>query len=141
MEIKTLTPEETMAFAKDYGQSLRPNTLLCFRGDLAAGKTTFVKGLVEGLAGISADEVSSPTFSYLNIYEGKVPVYHFDLYRLRDVEEFLSMGFDEYFTAGGVCCIEWTERIASLIPEEAMVITLKHLPEGGRSIHIEEIMH
>ena len=77
----------------------------------AAGKTTFIKGLIHAAAQIASSEVQSPTFNYLNIYEGRKTIYHFDLYRLRDRDEFLSMGFDEFFDAGGICCIEWSERI------------------------------
>jgi tRNA threonylcarbamoyladenosine biosynthesis protein TsaE len=81
--------------------------------------------------------VQSPTFTYLNIYSGKATIYHFDLYRLHDIDQFLSMGFDEYFDAGGICCIEWAERIQNFLPSNAIKITLDHLEAGCRSITIE----
>lgn len=124
---------ETYQIGVNLGKELAENTILCFFGNLGAGKTTFIKGVVNGLLGISSNEVNSPTFTYLNIYENKV--YHFDLYRLKDADEFLSMGFDEMFDAGGVCCIEWSEKISTLIPENALSIIITH--EGGDSRRIE----
>lgn len=128
--------DETTALGLAFGKSLAPNTVVCFFGDLAAGKTTFIKGLAAGASGVSSHHVNSPTFVYLNIYEGEKTVFHFDLYRLHDIDEFLSMGFDEMFSAGGICCIEWSERIAPLIPSDAIKITLRHAGEGVREIEI-----
>ena len=126
-----------MDFAKEFSRCLRPNDVLCFFGDLGSGKTTFIKGLVEGASGLSANSVSSPTFTYLNIYTGpQLVVYHFDLYRLRDVDEFLSMGFDEYMTAGGICCIEWSERIVELLPQHYRRVVMSLSERGGRNIEI-----
>lgn len=118
-----------MAIGRQMGQQLTPGAILCLFGDLGAGKTTFVKGVLEGLHGEGDQEVTSPTFTYLNIYPGTTPLYHFDLYRLRDADEFLSMGFEEFLHSNGVCCLEWSEKIQPLIPEEALCVTLKH--EGG----------
>jgi tRNA threonylcarbamoyladenosine biosynthesis protein TsaE len=133
--------EDTIAFAKKFSQQIPPNSILCFFGDLGAGKTTFIKGLVVAMTQCEQDLVNSPTFVYLNIYPadkaGNKAVYHFDLYRLRDLDEFLSMGFDEMFYAGGVCCIEWSERIASLLPPEAIYVTISHIKENERLIVIE----
>lgn len=118
------------------GKTLNENSVVCFFGDLAAGKTTFIKGLVAGAAEYDSQEVISPTFVYLNIYKGKKTIYHFDLYRLRDTDQFLSMGFDEYFFANGICCIEWTERIADLLPPNTIKVSLAHLNETTREITI-----
>lgn len=129
---------ETTSIAFELGKSLPDNTIICFFGDLAAGKTTFIKGLVYGVAGIDPEHVHSPTFTYLHIYTGRLKtVYHFDLYRLRDIDEFLSMGFDEYLDAGGVCCIEWSERIAACLPANRMNIYIEHAGEDKRLITIE----
>ncbi|MCC5832548.1 MAG: tRNA (adenosine(37)-N6)-threonylcarbamoyltransferase complex ATPase subunit type 1 TsaE [Chlamydiales bacterium] len=133
--IVTHSSEETIEFGAAFGASLKPNTVLCLFGELGSGKTTFVKGVVQGVTGIAPDLVVSPTFVYLNIYE---TIYHFDLYRLHDCDEFLSLGFEEYFFAGGVCCIEWSERIAPIIPEGAIKVTLSHLREELREISISE---
>lgn len=130
------SPEETAAVAADLALALAPSNLLSFYGDLGAGKTTFIKSLIATITGISEEEVCSPTYTYLNIYPGKLPVYHFDLYRLRDADDFLGMGFEEYFTAGGICCIEWSERIPELLPPGSIKITLTHLGRDRRQIQI-----
>lgn len=127
---------ETFTFSFEFGQRLKRGDIICFFGDLGAGKTTFIKGLTAGAAGIDPDKVNSPTFTYLNIYEGKNTIYHFDLYRLRDSDEFLSAGFHEYLYADGICCIEWSEKIADLIPPEATSVYLSHIDQNTRSISI-----
>lgn len=137
MEKDCFSEAETRAFAAEWGRQLKKNSIVCFFGDLGAGKTTFIKGLVEGTAEISPDQVNSPTFVYLNIYQGKTTIYHFDLYRLRDVDEFLSMGFEEYFFAGGLCCIEWSEKIEPLLPPQTIRVTIDHQGESKRRITIE----
>lgn len=128
--------EETVALGYEFGKSLLDNSIVCFFGDLAAGKTTFIRGLTAGVISDYSAQVSSPTFVYLNIYEGNRTVYHFDLYRLQDSDEFLSMGFDEIFFRGGVCCVEWPERIASLLPANCIHVTMKHVAENVRQIII-----
>ncbi len=131
------SPEETMALGESLGKVLLVNNVLCFFGDLGAGKTTFIKGIVKGYAQYPSEQVNSPTFVYLNIYSGNHTVYHFDLYRLRDADEFISMGFDEMFTAEGICCIEWSEKIAHLLPPGCLKITMEHSEEESRLIKIE----
>lgn len=131
----TCSAIETIAFGAAFGKTLKPNSIICLFGELGAGKTTFVKGIVQGATGVTPEKVVSPTYTYLNIYE---PVYHFDLYRLHDCDEFLALGFDEYLFAGGICCIEWSERIAPIIPESALQVTLCHLTEETREISISE---
>ena len=118
------------------GKRLQPNSILCFFGDLGAGKTTFIQGLTAGVLGAPTEEVNSPTFTYLNIYRGNSTLYHFDLYRLRDADEFLSMGFDETFDAGGITCIEWAEKISSIIPEGTIYVKMTHLGGDQRNIEI-----
>jgi tRNA threonylcarbamoyladenosine biosynthesis protein TsaE len=129
-------PEETQAFGQQLGRDLPLNSIIAFFGELGAGKTTLIKGLAAGAANIDPREVSSPTFTYLNIYEGVKTVYHFDLYRLRSQEEFLAMGFDEYFTAGGITCLEWSERIASILPPQTLILELAHAGETGRKVSL-----
>ena len=132
--------EETFELGTNFGALLQENSIVCFFGDLGAGKTTFIKGLAAGIE-IDPETVSSPTFTYLNIYSGKKILYHFDLYRLRDADEFLSMGFDEFFDAGGICCLEWSEKIATLIPEEALIVNIVHLGGDKRKIEISHGAH
>lgn len=121
------------------GENITGPRTVCFFGDLAAGKTTFIKGFVSGAASISPDEVSSPTFVLLNIYEGEQPIYHFDLYRLQNAEGFFSLGFEEYWNAPGICCIEWAERIEDVLPKNAIYVRMKSLSENKREILLEGI--
>lgn len=130
---------ETMAVGAALGKQLMTNSIVCFFGDLAAGKTTFIKGLAAGAADCDANSIQSPTFNYLNIYLGEKSIYHFDLYRLRDSDEFLSMGFDELFEAEGICCIEWSERIAPLLPEGCIRVSMTHEGDDLRRIVIQGI--
>jgi tRNA threonylcarbamoyladenosine biosynthesis protein TsaE len=125
---------ETLAIGKKIGESLQPNSVLSLFGDLGAGKTSIVKGIAQGAAGVDPSFVTSPTFTYLNIYRGTKVIYHFDLYRLHGVEDFLAMGFDEYFDCGGIVCIEWSEKIAKLLPAKCVKLTLSHTSDGMRRI-------
>lgn len=132
----SFSESDTVAFGYRLGQQLSKNSIVCFFGDLAAGKTTFIRGLAEGAGKEQKALVSSPTFVYLNIYKGQMPIYHFDLYRLHDADEFLSMGFDDFFSAGGICCIEWSERIASLLPVDCIHVEMEHAGENIRNITV-----
>ena len=109
IEIRTQSAEQTEAAAAALAPALEAGDLLLLHGGLGAGKTAFVRGLVRGLGG-DENEVSSPTFALMNRYEGRIPVFHFDLYRLGSEEEVLDLGFDEIFFGGeGVCAVEWCE--------------------------------
>src|SRR5690606_17249486 len=122
----THSAKETIALGHKIGQILPIGSIICFFGDLAAGKTTFIKGLVAEICGENWEyEVNSPTYVYLNIYDGKQTVYHFDLYRLKNKEEFIAMGFDEFLYSDGIACIEWSERIESIIPDSCVKIIMK----------------
>ena len=129
--------EETMELGRLFGSSLPEGAIVCFEGDLAAGKTTFIKGLAAGVSNCSPEEVSSPTFVYLNIYQGDRTLYHFDLYRIEDPQEFFKMGFDEHVGADGVCCIEWSERVEGLLPVVHYRVQMKHLGDDTREITIK----
>lgn len=133
------SPEETFAFGKKLGESLHDSRIICFFGDLASGKTTLIKGIAAGAAEIPPDHVSSPTFVLLNIYEGTRKIYHFDLYRLKDSEGVYSLGFDEYWYMPGISCIEWAERIADILPENALSLRMRSLSENRREIILEGI--
>lgn len=129
--------EETFSFAKDLFKKLPQESILCFFGDLGSGKTTFIKALAEA-AGIDKEQVTSPTYVYLNIYSGKeAPFYHFDLYRLKNEEAFFALGFDEFLFAPGIKCLEWSERIEKILPPEIIKITLMNRGENEREIRVE----
>ena len=130
----TYSALETEALGKRVGAALEKNATVCFFGDLGAGKTTFVRGLVQGVCQTETHEVHSPTFVYLHIYHGAAKVYHFDLYRLRDADEFISMGFDDFLETDGVCCLEWSEKIAQLLPINSLKVTLAHAGGDSRQI-------
>lgn len=128
---------ETRRIGEIMGRTLTPNAVIAFFGDLGSGKTTFIRGLVEGAGCTDLRSVSSPTFNLLNIYPGDKVVYHFDLYRLPRTEEFFAAGFNEYFTAGGICCVEWADKILSSMPTDTINVTLSYLGAEKRKIEIE----
>lgn len=131
--------EETRRIAENLAKELLPGDVIAYRGGLGAGKTAFTRGLAAGL-GIDCGEVSSPTFSLLNIYEGgDVTLYHFDMYRVTGYDSLYSTGFFDYLAPDGpgVLAIEWSENIADELPEGAIFITLTVTGEDGRKIQIE----
>jgi len=123
LKIKLSNLEETEKFGIMLGKLLNSGDILCLNGDLGAGKTTMTKSIGLGL-GVE-EYITSPTFALINQYRGRVPVYHFDVYRLENVEELYDLGFDEYFYGNGVCIIEWAEKIEKMIPEDRIVIDIK----------------
>ncbi len=132
------SPDETIQLGRSLGKDLPRGAIVCFFGDLATGKTTFIKGIAATIGNCHLQDVNSPTFVYLNIYSGGKTVYHFDLYRLRDSDEFLSMGFDEMLYSDGICCIEWSERIADILPRNRLyTVTITHCGENKRNLKIE----
>ena len=120
--------EETKEFGIRLGELLKSGDLLCLNGDLGAGKTTLTKSIGLGL-GVT-DYITSPTFALINEYEGRVPVYHFDVYRLENVEDLYDLGFDEYFYGKGVSIVEWADKIERLLPREKIVLDI----EKGKDI-------
>jgi len=137
--IETNSPTETFAVGKRLGLSAQPGAIYTLNGELGAGKTVFTQGVAAGL-GIT-DHVNSPTFTILQIYEsGRLPFYHFDVYRIGDIAEMDEIGYEDYFYGDGVCIIEWAELIEELIPMEAKSITIEKDLEKGfdyRKIIIE----
>ncbi|MEX0648612.1 MAG: tRNA (adenosine(37)-N6)-threonylcarbamoyltransferase complex ATPase subunit type 1 TsaE [Balneolaceae bacterium] len=123
--------KETFDIAGKYAKSIQPGDVIGLKGNLGAGKTHFVKGFVEAF-GISGEEVNSPTFTIINEYSGTVPVYHFDCYRLEDVEEALEIGAEEYFYGDGVCIVEWPDRISEILPPRMKQITINIIGQEER---------
>lgn len=129
--------EETKQLAKEFASTLRPGDVVCLKGDLGAGKTHFVKGMARAFD-IDEARVHSPTFSLIHEYSGTIPLYHFDCYRLKSVEEALEIGAEEYFYDEGVSVIEWPERIEEILPEQSIWITIESLSPTDRKIVIEQ---
>ena len=124
-----------MDLARKVGEESVRGDIICLKGELGAGKTHFVKGFVTAF-GISQDSVSSPTFSIINEYHGELPVYHFDFYRLENVQEALEIGTEEYFYGDGVSIIEWPERIEALLPGNVKEIQIASINKTTRKITI-----
>ena len=140
MIIETRSPEETFQVGKSLGEKAYPGQVITLTGDLGVGKTVFTQGLAKGL-GIE-EPVNSPTFTIVQVYEGgRLPFYHFDVYRIGDVEEMDEVGFDEYVSGEGVSLIEWANLIEEILPENRVNITIEKDLEQGfdfRRITIEE---
>lgn len=126
---------ETEALGEHIAASLQGGDILAFRGGLGAGKTAFVRGLARGL-GIH-DAITSPTYTIVNEYEGRLPLFHFDLYRLNGIEALEDIGWDDYLIRNGVCCLEWSENVPE-IAKGAIIITIQHgVTDDQRIIHVE----
>lgn len=130
MKIESFSAKDTFAYGRKCGQEAKAGQVFCLYGDLGVGKTVFTQGFAEGL-GIT-EPVSSPTFTIVQVYEeGRLPFYHFDVYRIADPEEMYEVGFDDYIEGDGVCFIEWANLIDDLLPEERTEITIeKDLSKG-----------
>ena len=130
MTIETNSPEETFALGQNLGEQAKAGQIYTLNGDLGVGKTVFTQGIARGL-GIT-EAVSSPTFTIVQVYEeGRLPFYHFDVYRIGDIEEMEEIGYDDYFFGNGVCMIEWAELIEELIPENSIHVTIEKDLEKG----------
>ncbi len=129
------SPEETFYIASEFGKELSPDSVIALRGELGSGKTIFTKGLAEGL-GINED-ITSPTFSLMEAYEGKIPLYHFDLYRIEDINEFTHLKFEDYWEDHGISVIEWPERAEDILPAKRIDIFIEYIDENRRKITIE----
>ena len=130
MIYETNSEKETFELVKNLGEQAKAGQIFCLNGDLGVGKTVFTQGFAKGL-GIE-ENVNSPTFTIIQVYEeGRIPLYHFDVYRIGDPEEMYEIGYEEYFFGEGVCLIEWSKLIDELIPEEAINIEIdKNLEKG-----------
>ena len=132
--VYTSCEEETEACGRELAASLGPGSVVALYGDLGAGKTAFVRGLALGL-GVTED-VSSPTFTIVNEYPGRLPLFHFDMYRLNSAEELFDIGWEDYLDRGGVCALEWSERGEGAIGPEAVRVAIRRLDETRREIAI-----
>lgn len=124
---------QTTKLGERVSRELKPGDILCLFGDLGSGKTTFVKGLAKGL-GIRPNKVNSPTFVIMNAYEAKLPLYHFDFYRLDKTTEIAGIGCEEFLYGHGVSVIEWAQRFGELAPKENLSLRFSHQGEDQRLI-------
>lgn len=130
--IETFSEEETFALGEKIGREAIPGQVYTLLGDLGVGKTVFTQGVAKGL-GIS-EPICSPTFTIVQVYEeGRMPFYHFDVYRIGDVEEMDEIGYEDYFYGDGICFVEWANLIEEIIPTNRIQITIKKNPEKGYS--------
>ncbi len=135
MTYTTNSPAGTEAVGAALGKILQPGTVLAYRGDLGAGKTAFTRGLARGLG--CGEIVTSPTYTIVNEYlSGRLPLFHFDMYRLRSSDDLWDIGWEDYLDRGGVCAVEWSENVDDAM-EDAMFVTIEKLGEETRRITIE----
>jgi tRNA threonylcarbamoyladenosine biosynthesis protein TsaE len=128
---------ETWELGAKLGRLLAPGDFIALVGELGAGKTQFAKGIAAGLEVDPGTPVTSPTYTILNIYQGRIPLYHFDLYRLHGSEEIEELGFEEYFFGAGACVVEWAERLGEEMPEQVVTVSLAHAGAEGRILSFE----
>lgn len=135
MEYITKSPEETENIGAALAKKLKPGTVIAYRGDLGAGKTAFTRGLARGLG--YPDSVTSPTYTIVNEYlGGRLPLFHFDMYRLASSDDLWDIGWEDYLERGGVCAVEWSENVGEAM-EGAITVSIEKLDDSTRRITIE----
>ena len=135
MEFLTNSPAQTEAVGSALGNILKPGTVIAYRGDLGAGKTAFTRGLARGLG--SSEMVTSPTYTIVNEYlGGRMPLFHFDMYRLASSDDLWDIGWEDYLDRNGVCAVEWSENVEDAL-EDPIIITIEKLGEESRRICLE----
>lgn len=122
MEYLSHSPEETEQLGEQLGRTLRPGSVVAYRGDLGMGKTAFTRGLARGLGCTS--RVTSPTFTIVNEYSGVLPLFHFDMYRLDSSDDLFDIGWEDYLSRGGVCAVEWSERVEDALPDDTLWVSI-----------------
>ncbi len=131
------SPNDTENIGKSLGEKITSGTVIAFRGGLGMGKTCFTRGLANGLG--STDTVTSPTFALINEYlSGRLPLYHFDMYRISSWEDLYSTGFFDYIAQGGVLACEWSENIENALPEDTIFVEFKRIDDTTREITIKQ---
>ncbi len=136
MVFQTKSPSETIRIGKHMGSLLLPGDMVALVGELGAGKTQFIKGLAAGVGVGKPTYISSPSFTLINEYVGRVRFYHIDLFRLKSEKEAEELGLEEYFQGGGITAIEWADKIPSLLPQEILWINIRYAGEHTRSFEV-----
>ena len=132
MDYITNSPAETEKLGAALAEKLTPGTVIAYRGDLGAGKTAFTRGLARGLG--CGEMVTSPTYTIVNEYlGGRLPLFHFDMYRLADADALFDIGWEDYLDRGGICAVEWSEQVAEAMPPETIHVTISRRPEDDRA--------
>ena len=135
MKYMTNSPEETEKIGAALAEKMEPGTVIAYRGDLGAGKTAFTRGLARGLG--YAEPVTSPTYTIVNEYlGGRLPLFHFDMYRLHSADDLWDIGWEDYLDRGGVCAVEWSENVTEAL-EGAITVSIEKLDDTTRRITIE----
>ena len=135
MEFLTNSPEETEAVGKRLGETLKPGAVIAYQGDLGAGKTAFTRGLARGLG--CTDIVTSPTYTIVNEYlSGRMPLFHFDMYRLRSSDDLWDIGWEDYLDRNGVCAVEWSENVRDAL-EDPVTVRIEKIGDDSRRITLE----
>ena len=135
MQYITNSPAETESIGAALGKVITPGTVIAYRGDLGAGKTAFTRGLARGLG--CTEIVTSPTYTIVNEYlGGRIPLFHFDMYRLRSADDLFDIGWEDYLDRGGICAVEWSENVDDAM-EDAIYVTIEKLGEDSRRITLE----
>ncbi|MGI5851756.1 MAG: tRNA (adenosine(37)-N6)-threonylcarbamoyltransferase complex ATPase subunit type 1 TsaE [Clostridiales bacterium] len=129
IEINTYSEKDTLKLGKEIGSLAWPGMIILLEGDLGTGKTVLTRGLARGL-GIE-EPITSPTYTLIHQYQGRLPLYHFDIYRLNDAEEMYDLGYEEFFYGQGVTVVEWPERMGYLRPNEYLGISIEKVPDNG----------
>jgi tRNA threonylcarbamoyladenosine biosynthesis protein TsaE len=137
--LTTKSPEETQELGRKLGELCRPGDWIGLTGELGAGKTCLVTGLARGLEVPEGYQVTSPTFIIHQIYPGRLPLHHMDLYRIHQTAELFELGYQEFLEEGGVCAVEWCEQVPGAIPESGVVVRLEIEDENSRAIGIKKI--
>ena len=127
MEYLSHSEAETEAACEALAQTLPPGAVVAYQGGLGMGKTAFTRGLARGLG--YTGRVTSPTFTIVNEYEGRIPLFHFDMYRLEDADDLFDIGWEDYLDRGGVCAMEWSERVNEALPEDTVWVAIARHPE------------
>ncbi len=137
--VTTNAPEETERLGELLGSLAKPGDYVSLIGDLGAGKTCFARGVARGVGVDPGVPITSPTFTLLNIHQGRIPLYHFDLYRLAGDGDVDELGFGEYFSGDGLSLVEWAERLAAELPDERLEVLFSHLDDSIRRLEFRAV--
>ena len=134
---RTESPEETQSLGEELGKKLKPGHVIALIGDLGTGKTCLTQGIARGVGLAPNEVVNSPSYILINEYNGNIPIYHIDLYRIETSEEIVELGLGEYVNGDGICIIEWADRMENALPERCIKVHITWIGENARSIRIE----